>query len=231
MIKCIIVDDEPLAINLLSSYTEKIPLLELKSTFDNPVEAITYLQKEEVDLIFLDVQMPELNGVQVAKILPKNCRVIFTTAYPNYALEGFELNALDYLLKPISFERFVHAVNRFETKPNSLQQHVGSKTKDSFFVKTEYRLQQVNFHDILYIKGLGDYSSIITYEGKVLTLENMKSLENRLPKEEFIRVHKSYIIPVSKIKFIEKNRIHINGELIPIGQTYMESFWKIMDAR
>ena len=235
MIRCIIVDDEPLAIQLLSSYAEKIPSLELKATFDNPLEALSYLQKETIDLVFLDVQMPELNGMQVAKILPKTARIIFTTAYANYALEGFEVNALDYLLKPISFERFVHAVNRMEspipvsTHPTRTQAH--EEKKDSFFVKTEYRLQQVNFKDILFIKGLGDYCSIHTTDEKVLTLENMKSLEQRLPSWNFYRVHKSYIVSLDKIKFIEKNRIRIAEELIPIGQTYQERFWSMMNAK
>lgn len=226
MITCIIVDDEPLASQLLASYAEKIDDLNLLDTFSNPFEALTFLQKNTVDIIFLDIQMPELNGVQFAKVIGTKSSIVFTTAYPTYAVEGFELQALDYLVKPISLQRFLASFNRYkELKEQGISS--GKKPKANYlFVKTEYRHQKINFEDILYLKGMGDYVLIMTTEGKVMTLENMKSFESHLPADQFIRVHKSYLISMSKIDFIEKNKIILAGERIPIGATYQEAFWK-----
>lgn len=229
MISCIIVDDEPLAVDLLKDYVTKLDHLELKGSFHNPLEALSYLQNESVDLIFLDIQMPELNGVQFGKIIGKKAKIIFTTAYPDYAVEGFELNAADYLVKPITLQRFIEAVNRIQEQSENNDTAVTKNQKDFLMVKTEYRRQKVNYDDILYFKGMGDYVSIVTEENKIMTLENMKSFMEKLPNDQFIRVHKSYIVSIHKIDFVERNRISINKELIPISATYLDAFWKIMD--
>lgn len=225
MIRCVVIDDEPLAGQLLASYIEKVEDLVLVNSFTNALEAWTFLQKEQIDLIFLDIQMPELNGVQLAKLIGDQARVIFTTAYPDYAVEGFELKALDYLVKPISLQRFLSAINRYNEhsaiKPVSTLKEASSY----IFVKTEYRHQKIAFDEILYLKGMGDYVSIHTEKDRIMTLENMKSFELKLPKERFIRVHKSYIISLEKLEFVERNRAKIREELIPIGATYQADFW------
>jgi len=226
MISCVIVDDEPLAGQLLASYVGKIDDLELAGVFSNPIEAWSFLQKNKVDLLFLDIQMPELNGVQLAKLISAETSIIFTTAYPDYAVEGFELKALDYLVKPIRLQRFLESVNRFREIGKQHSDQKQEKQPTYLFVKTEYRHQKINFEDILYLKGMGDYVSIFTRNGRILTLENMKSFESSLPATQFVRVHKSYLVSLDKIDFIERNRIKIEEELIPIGATYQEEFWK-----
>lgn len=218
---CIIIDDEPLAIKLLHSYADRITDLRVLNTFTNPLEALSFLQTHEVDVIFLDIQMPELNGMQMAKIAGEKSAIIFTTAYPSYAVEGFEIRALDYLVKPISFERFVASVSRLTTAEQSAED---KEEVTYLFVKTEYRHQKVDLHDILFLKGMGDYCAIVLPEKKIMTLENMKSFESRLPTGRFLRVHRSYIIALDKIDFIEKNRIVIGEERIPIGASYEKAF-------
>ncbi|MDT0557573.1 LytTR family DNA-binding domain-containing protein [Ichthyenterobacterium sp. W332] len=219
---CIIIDDEPLAVSLLESYVSKIEDLTLKGAYNNPLDALKILREEPVDLLFLDIQMPEITGVEFKKIISPDVKVIFTTAYSEYALESYELNAVDYLLKPITFQRFLKAVEKVQEKNNTAE--VETK-KDYLFVKTEYRHQKIFFSEILYLKGLSDYVAIQTKDGKVLTLQNMKDFEQSLPKSKFIRVHKSYIISLEHIEFIERNRIVIKGEYIPIGATYKDAFW------
>ena len=220
---CVIIDDEPLAINLLESYVSKIEDLELIGTFNNPLEALKLLRENSVDILFLDIQMPEITGVEFKKIINPEVKVIFTTAYSEYALESYDLNAVDYLLKPISFQRFLQAVEKVQDKSTSV---ITENSIDYLFVKTEYRHQKLFFSDILFLKGLSDYVAIQTKDGKILTLQNMKDFEKTLPKHRFVRVHKSYIVSLEHIEFIERNRIVIQGEYIPIGATYKEAFWK-----
>lgn len=227
MIKCVIIDDEPLAIQLLESYVQRIDNIEMFSSFTNPLEALKYIRTNPVDLVFLDIQMPELNGVEVAQIIDKNIKVIFTTAYPNFAAKGFELKAIDYLVKPISFIRFVDAVDRVINDENN--DGNDNIQKDFIFVKTEYRLKKIDIKNIIYLKGMGDYCTIILPTEKILTLEKLKSLDTRLPQHLFSRVHKSYIVAIDKINFIEKNRVHIEDEIIPIGATYEEQFKKLLE--
>jgi len=225
-LKCIIVDDEPLAIKLIDSYTDKIDGIEAVSSFTNPLEAIKYLRSNPVDVIFLDIQMPEISGLDVAKIVEKNIKVIFTTAYPNHAAEGFELNATDYLVKPISFVRFVDSIDRILN--NQKNDQISSNNKDYLFVKTEYRLKKIDVKSVIYLKGTGDYCKIIMEKENIMTLEKLKSFEERLPSTKFARVHKSFIVNIEKINFIEKSRIHIHDEIIPIGSTYEEQFKKLL---
>lgn len=227
MIKCVIVDDEPLAAQLIASYAEKVDDLDVVGVFHNPLEALSALQQDQVDLIFLDIQMPELKGTQLAKLIGDDTAIIFTTAYPEHAVEGFELNALDYVVKPINFERFLQSVTRYKKRPkSSTAQTYKAEQPESvsmIFVKTEHRLQKINIIDIAYLKSMGDYVQIITPSEKVMTLETMKSFEERLTKHNFIRVHRSYLIAIEKIKFIQNNKIRILDEMIPIGRTYLET--------
>ncbi len=230
MLSCIIVDDEPLAIKLISDYVEKSEGLSLLKTFSDPIEALQYCTANEPDLVFLDVQMPELTGIQFMKILKDKTHFILTTAYDEYALEGYEFNIIDYLLKPITLDRFIIAVNKAKErllKSDVVEtQFIPQKSDQDFiFVKTEYKVKKINVSDILFFEGLGDYVNIQTQEGKILTLESIRKFVERLPEKQFIRVHKSYIIPIEKIDFIEKNRIVIEGKYIPIGRTYQKDFW------
>lgn len=218
MIKCAIIDDEPLAIKLIETYISKLDQLALVASHSNPLEGLATLKTTPVDLLFLDIQMPELSGVQLARILPDNIQVIFTTAYPDYAVEGFELKALDYLLKPISLYRFIDAVERYKALPTPASSF--TEDKKFIFVKTEYRQQKINLDEIYYLKGMGDYCQIILQAEKIMTLEKMQSFETRLPSHLFRRVHKSYLIAINKIEYVEKNKMKIKDELIPIGKTY-----------
>ncbi len=232
MLNCIVVDDESLAIQLLSDYVSKTEGLNLLSSFTNPIEAVQFCGEQDVDLVFLDVQMPELTGIQFMKIAGNKTHFILTTAYDEYAIEGYEFNIIDYLLKPITLDRFIVAVNRAKERlekpaPELLPTELNPTSGSEFiFIKTEYKVKKIDLGDILYLEGLGDYVNIQTISGKVLTLESMRKLLGRLPAERFIRVHKSYIIPIEKIDFIEKNRIVIEGKYIPVGATYQKAFWE-----
>ncbi len=229
MLKCIVIDDEPLAIQLISDYVSKTEGLELVNTYTDAIKALQYVQGNPVDLIFLDIQMPDLTGIQFMKILNKKSNFILTTAYDEYALDGYEFDVIDYLLKPISLDRFMIAVNKAKeriSQQSQVESITINKEKDYIFVKTEYKVKKINLSDILYFEGLGDYINIQTIDKKILTLENIKSFVERLPQEQFMRVHKSYIINIEKIDFIERNRAVINEKYIPIGKTYQDAFWK-----
>lgn len=230
MIRCLIIDDEPLAIDILSDYISKINELALVKTFENPLDALSLLNEGNIDLVFLDVQMPQLSGIQFLKIAQDKCKVILTTAYPQYALDGFNLDVVDYLLKPIAFERFYKAVQKFmgslasPLANTATQQNEGNK--DFIFVKTEHKIQKVNINEICYIEGLKDYISIYTPTDRIITLQNMKKMEEVLPAHNFMRVHKSYIVAINKIDSIERGRILIADKVIPIGDTYRECFFE-----
>jgi len=243
MIRCLIVDDEPLALHILEDYMSKIPFLQLVKATTNPIEALTLVQEGNVDLVFLDVQMPELTGIQFLRIANGKAKVILTTAYPQYALEGYELDVIDYLLKPIAFDRFFKAVQKAQTvlapvatgaKPvqaEQPQQPQQSLLSDFIFVKTEHKIQKVYLNDILFIEGLKDYISIFIAAERIITLQNMKKMEDALPAKHFIRVHKSYIVSINKIDSIERSRIFIGDKIIPVGDTYREEFFKIVDGK
>jgi two-component system LytT family response regulator len=237
LIRCIIVDDKPLAVDILSDYVGKIPFLTLSFSTTNPLLAINEIMENGADLIFLDIQMPQLNGVQFMKIVQGKCKVILTTAYPEYALDGFENDAIDYLLKPISFERFYKAVQKAnhyfnginpKQDPITIQQPL--KEIEFIFVKTEYKLLKININEILYVEGLQNYVSIYTRTEKVISLQNIKKIEEQLPKSQFIRVHKSYLVATNKIDSIERSRIHIGNNLIPLGDFYREAFYKMIGS-
>ena len=220
-IKCIVVDDEPLAIQLLENYVMKIPFLELVFSSENPIEALEYIQNNEADLIFLDIQMPELSGINFMKIVGDKLKYILTTAYSEYALEGYEHNVIDYLLKPISFNRFEKSVlkaqERFPTNETSANSY--------FFVKSSGQQHKINFNEILYVESIKDYVNIKTDNQEYIVLDTLKSLENQLP-ENFARVHKSFILNLDKIQKIDVRNVFLNsGKEIPIGETYKSEFF------
>ena len=238
MIKCMVVDDKPLAIDVLTHYISKMPDLTLSFSTQNPIEALNRVMEGGIDLVFLDIQMPELSGLQFMKIIKGKCLVILTTAYAEYALEGFDHDAVDYLLKPVSFERFYKAVEKVQIirrglnekeLPNAMvpKKETGVQT---IFVKTEYKLVRVNVEDILYVKGLQNYVSIHTTTEKITSLQTMKKIEEQLPADRFIRVHKSYIVAINKIDSIERNRIWIGGDIIAVGQVYRKAFYAAIAA-
>ncbi|KHJ37038.1 transcriptional regulatory protein YpdB [Pedobacter glucosidilyticus] len=238
MIRCLVVDDEPLAIDIISDYIEKIPFLTLVKSYQNPIEALMAVQNGEADLVFLDVQMPELTGIQFLKIANGKCKVILTTAYQEYALEGYELNVVDYLLKPVAFERFYQAAQKAQqllcnvAAPLPVETNTAPAPINNFiFVKTEHKIQKIYLNDILFIEGLKDYISIYTKTERIITLQSMKKMEDVLPEHQFIRVHKSYILALDKIESIERSRITIGDKIIPIGDTYRDGFFKAIESR
>jgi len=233
-IRCVIVDDEPLAVALIADYVSKTPGLETVLRTTHVLEALQAVQEGKADLIFLDVQMPELTGIQFMKIIRQACKVILTTAYAQYALDGYEHDVIDYLLKPVTLDRFMIAVqkakerlhshgNNIESSSQSQQQPSRIKEVSAhIFIKSEYRIQKVDLADIHYISALRDYIAVHTVTGKILSLESMRNMEELLPVQQFIRIHKSYIINRDRIEYIERGRVVINKEYLPIGDTYRE---------
>lgn len=226
-LNCIIVDDEPLAIEILEEYVEKIPWLDCLATFDQGLSAIQFLEENPVDLVFLDIQMPDLTGIQVAELINGRTRIVFTTAYNQYAVEGFELEATDYLLKPISFERFFKSMQRIKPEVELDNKEIA----DYLFVKTEYKIKKIRLDDILYIEGMKDYLRLVLKNEKVMTLMSFSRLIPRLPSDKFLRVHKSYVISLAVIESIEKGKIRIGEDTIPISDTYKEEFFRVIENR
>ncbi|WP_179352189.1 LytR/AlgR family response regulator transcription factor [Winogradskyella vidalii] len=231
--KCIIIDDEPLAIDVVESYCQALGAVEVIRTFTNAIEAIEFINTNRIDLVFSDIEMPNISGIELIKSLEgKVPYFIFTTAYPQYALEGFDLNAVDYLVKPIPFPRFIKAVNRVKEmmklnnggasfNVSSAGGQAPTHEDDFIFVKSEYENLKLDIHTIKHIQGLKDYLKIHSETAKpVLTLMSFKEIQSKLPETIFIRVHRSYIVNVNKITSIQKNRIIINDERIPIGESY-----------
>jgi DNA-binding LytR/AlgR family response regulator len=229
-ITCLIADDEPMALSLIESYVLKTPFLELKAKCNSAIKAMEFLETDsDIDLFFLDIQMPDLTGLEFSRLLPAKSKVIFTTAFDQYAIEGYKVNALDYLLKPFDYNEFLNAAqkarNHFET--NSLQNtenKQNNKNSDFIFVKSEYRQIKINFSEILYIEGLKDYVKIYTssHPRPILTLMSLKKLEEELPSEQFMRVHRSYIISLEKIEAIERNHVVIKDGFITIAPNYKD---------
>lgn len=235
MIKAIIVDDEPLAQDILETYIEQLPNIELVCKCSNAIEANEVLKSEQVDIMFLDIQMPQITGIDFVKSLQNPPIIIFTTAYSDYAVEGFEVSATDYLLKPISMDRFMQAVNKAETILQSkIQDTDNNNSKEPFFfVKADKKLIKVNYDEILYIEGLKDYVIIKLQKGRIITLQTMKSLEAKLPSEQFMRVHRSYIVSTSKIKALTGNMVELTeqdkSKLIPIGKNYKDALLNVIN--
>lgn len=228
-ISCLVVDDEPLALSLLSDYIGSTDGLRLTAALSNPLEALRLADQQLVHLIFLDVQMPELTGIQFMKVLQKKIPIVLTTAYGEYALEGFEHNVVDYLLKPISFERFLIAVEKARQRIGSFQTAPLVATPvDYFFVKSEYKIIKLNFSDVVYLEGLRDYVAIHTTDNKILTLQSLNSFQESLPANRFVRVHKSYIINLDKLSVIEQRTVKVTHAVIPIGSAYEAAFKKLI---
>ncbi|MHC1708354.1 MAG: LytR/AlgR family response regulator transcription factor [Bacteroidales bacterium] len=239
IIRCIAIDDEPLALEKMEDYILKVPFLKLEAKFDNAISAIEFLKQNQVDLIFLDVQMEGLSGIQMLEALKVRPKVVLTTAYDEFAMKGYELDVSDYLLKPIAFERFLKAVDKIyeilqskqKTVPPTEQAVVHSTHDDFIFVKTEYRLEKVNFKDILFIEGMKDYLRIHCIDKRIMTLMSFVKMEQLLPADMFVRVHKSFIVSLEKIQSIERNHIRINEHHIPIGESYRKMFWGILQQK
>ena len=234
MIKVVAIDDEPLALQLVKGYVEKTPFLELAASFDNPVDAVAFIGSSDVDLVLLDIQMPDLTGTELARIIGGGTKVIFTTAYEKYALEGFRLDAVDYLLKPFSYAEFLRAAQKAERLIDLERRElpVLEVKNDFLFIKSDYKIRRINFSEIHYIEGLKDYVKIFLIGEKkpVLSLSTMKALEARLPGDRFMRVHRSYIVNLDTVKVIERNRIVYGEVRIPVTDQYKEQFQKFLDG-
>lgn len=243
IINCIAIDDEPLALDIIRAYCSKVSFLNLKQTFTNAIDTLEYLRTNSVDLMFLDIQMEELTGIQLLNSMHQKPYVIMTTAYDNYALQGFDLDVVDYMLKPISFERFIKGVNKVmermqKEKPDAAEQKsetvsAPSLPSDSnyFFVKTETRIEKVEMGEVMYVEGMGDYWRIVTKSRRIMTLMNAKRIEEILREPNFCRVHKSYFVAMDKIDFVERKHIKIGNEHIPISDTYQKNFFDLIEKR
>lgn len=238
-INCLIVDDEELARNLVENYINRLPYLNVVGKCADPLEAMQVLQERHVDIMFLDIQMPELTGIEFLKTLPQKPLVIFTTAYKEYALEGYELDVVDYLLKPFRFERFLHAINKAgkllrkdSIETNTIQDTTIDKTeaaekdKDYILVKSEFKIFRIFYKNILYIESMKEYVAYHTPEGRILSLGSLKKLQQELPPRQFMRIHKSYIANVDYIAALEGNMVHIGKKKLPIGASYREEVLK-----
>jgi len=238
-INCIAIDDEPLALEIIKDYCSKVSFLNLTQIFVNAVESIEYLRTNKTDLIFLDIQMEELTGIQLLNAIKNKPYVIFTTAYDNYALQGFELDVVDYMLKPISFERFIKGVNkvceRMQMESNipspADTKKMTSTESPFFFVKTETRMERIENNDVLYVEGMSDYWRIVTKTRRIMTLMNAKKLEEVLHEPQFCRVHKSFFVALDKIESIERNRIKIGDKYIPVSETYHKTFFELIERK
>jgi len=238
-INCIAVDDEPLALDIISAYCEKVPFINLLKTFDNAIDTLEYLRAHPVDLIFLDIQMEGLTGIEFLHTLKDKPYIVLTTAFDSYAIQGFELDVADYLLKPISFERFLQGVNKVYERMLKDKGKTTADTKQTlqseeseptcFFIKTETRMEKVDASEILYVEGMSDYWRIVTTRKKIMTLMNARGLEELLREPRFCRVHKSYFVAIGKIEFIERKRIKIGNERIPVSDTYQKHFFELIN--
>jgi two-component system, LytTR family, response regulator LytT len=234
MIKTIAIDDEPLALQLVKGYISRTPFLELMATFDNPLDAMEFLQENDVELIFLDIQMPDLTGTEFTRVLGGSHKIIFTTAYEKYALEGFRLEAVDYLLKPFNYEEFLKAATKAEKLirlENGDRVQEITSNNEFLFLKSEYKIRRINFNDIRYIEGLKDYVRVflVNETQPVMSLSSLKALEEKLPKSRFMRVHRSFIVNLEKIDTIERSRIVFGKVYIPISDQYKEQFQEYLD--
>lgn len=225
MIKAIAIDDEPPALSVIENFCSQTDFIQLQKTFTKPTEALKYLRKFPVDLLFLDIQMPSLSGIEFYKSIQQDTMVIFTTAHSEYAVEGFNLKAVDFLLKPYTFERFLQAVNRAREFSGAAAQPDGNQY---LFVRADYSLIKINIADILYIEGLDDYLKIYIKDQKtIVTRMTMKAMASKLPANEFVRVHRSFIIPLKRVESVKNKSLILGGQEIPIGNSYEEHFHKV----
>ncbi len=227
-INCIVIEDEPLALKKLIGFINKVGYLKLCKSFDNAIDAIGYLKETSIDLIFLDIQMEEFTGIQFLETVKERPKVIITTAYDKYALKGYELDVVDYLLKSFTFDRFLQSVEKVSKSTNN---QLNSISNSCIFVKTEYRLEKIEIDTILYIEGMSEYLGIVTTQKKIMTLQNFSTIAKILPDNNFVRVHKSYLVAIDKIKSIERNKIKINDKIIAISDTYKDMFFNKLKNR
>ncbi len=230
-LNCIIIDDEPLAAQLLASYAERTTVINLVGTYNSAVAAIKDIKEKKIDLLFLDIQMPDLSGLEFATLIPKSTKIVFTTAFSQYAIDGYKVGALDYLLKPISYEDFIRVVDKAEKIFTEQERQVVYDRDRFIYVKSEYKLLQIRLDDILFIEGLKDYVKIYL-EGNqkyVMSLMNMKKMEENLPKPEFMRTHRSYIVHMTKVKLVDRFRIVFGNSYIPISDSYKEEVQRYLD--
>lgn len=236
-IRCLTIDDEPLALNLVSSYVERTPFLELAGKCNSAQQAMEKMNEDEIDLLFMDIQMPDLTGIEFARAMDKGPKIIFTTAFEQYALEGFKLDAMDYLLKPFNYQDFLKSANKakehFELVHKATHSEHVQAEHDFLFVKSEYKLIKIKFDSILYIEGLKDYVKIMLVGANkpILSLLSLKNLEGKIPTDRFMRVHRSYIIALDKISAISNNVIIINNTNIPVGEMYKDDFYRFLERR
>ncbi|GAA4046345.1 LytTR family DNA-binding domain-containing protein [Hymenobacter glaciei] len=248
-LSCAILDDEPLALDLLADYCAQVPFLELRGRFHDALAGLAFLQDNPVDVVFLDINMPRLTGLQLVQLLPAPApRIIFTTAFDQYAVQSYTLNAADYLLKPIAFDRFLQAVNKVRpangaaasassassapTAPakTATPPATAAAPADAMFVKNEHRLQRVAFDDILYVEGMKEYLMLHTTTGNILTLQSFRRVEEVLPPERFARIHKSFLVALSRIEHVERGKVQVAGRLLPVGDTYRDAFAELIRA-
>ncbi|TVZ55820.1 LytTR family two component transcriptional regulator [Lutibacter sp. Hel_I_33_5] len=224
-VRCVIVDDEPMAREIITSYIEKTPNLELIKSCKNASEAMIFMQNQEVDLFFLDINMPEITGLSLAKIINKKAKIIFTTAYRDYAVDGFNLNVVDYLLKPIAFDRFLEAVQKvFDTHQIvKVEKNEQETSSDFMFVRSERKMVKINFNQIKYIESLGDYVKVITNDTSIVTRETITNIDEKLPAKEFLRIHRSYIVSLQEITSYTNEFIEVGKKAIPISRSYKET--------
>ncbi|OOQ58840.1 LytR/AlgR family response regulator transcription factor [Mucilaginibacter pedocola] len=241
-LKCLVVDDKPLAIDIIADYIGKIPFLELAATTTDPVAGLGIVREQGINLVFLDIQMPELNGLQFIKIAGWQCKVILTTAYSEYALDGYEHDVVDYLLKPIAFDRLYRAAEKAlqafgstDAVNSPQRQQIAplqqANSTNYLFVKTEHRIQRVNLDEILYIEGLQNYVSIQTPAERIMSLQTLKRIAEQLPGDDFVRVHKSFIVALKHITYIERSRIFIGETIIPVGDSYRDGFYNVISLK
>ncbi|HEY9115069.1 MAG TPA: LytTR family DNA-binding domain-containing protein [Bacteroidales bacterium] len=234
MISCIAIDDEPLALRQIAGYIEKTPFLELAATFESALEALNFLNNNRIDLMFVDIQMPDLSGMDLVKSLDEKPEIIFTTAFSEYAVEGFKVDALDYLLKPLDYASFLKAANKAQSHFERMK--IGSEELNTnanhLFIKSDYKIIRLELDKILYIEGMREYVRIHLENAKpVMTLISMKKIEQKLPSSHFMRVHRSFIVNLDKITTIEKSRIIFDKEYIPVSEQYKEAFQKFIDEQ
>lgn len=240
-IRCLVLDDEPLATDILADYVRKVPSLDLIAVCNHAMEALVLIQQDKIDLAFVDIQMPDLTGLQFLRVVNGKCKAIFTTAYQEYAMDGYEYDVIDYLLKPISFDRFLSAVQKAHERlrpiadgiqlrmhplspDNETDLSVRPSAAEFIFVKTEHKIIRIDLAGILFIEALKDYVSIYVRTERILSLQTMKKMGEILPMQRFMRVHKSYIVAMDKIESIERQRIYIGKHVIPVGESYFKQF-------
>lgn len=227
-LSCIIIEDEPLALEKTRDFVNKVPFLHLSETFDNALTGLAYLNNNKVDILFLDINMDELTGIELLESSKINSQVILTTAYQEYALKGYELQITDYLLKPFNFNRFLQAVNKAQ---DNLTRRTADAPPEFIFVKTENRLEKIMLNEIIYIEGMRDYRRIHTINKKIMTLQNFSEFEKLIPASVVCRVHKSYMVALAKIESVERGRIKIGDQLIPISDTYKDEFFQLINSQ